>query len=170
MILSFAECERLFASSSSLLGSIGFFVISLPLGVFPQMQMGNSGGQVQPWQKVAKRCLTSLSSNEWKVMITSLPPTLSASNALSKASDKPPSSLFTWILRAWKLFLHGFFSRRIFCGTDILIISASSEVDSIGLDSRVFTILEAIFFANFYSPYSKRIRTSSPYEYVFTTS
>mgnify|MGYP007069805749 CR=1 FL=1 len=44
---SFALLDRLFSSSSSLPGTIGFLVITFPFDTLPHTQTGNSGGQIQ---------------------------------------------------------------------------------------------------------------------------
>jgi hypothetical protein len=51
--LSFALLERGFTSSSSLDGNIGFLVITLTVGFFPQTHTGKFLGQVQPLAKSA---------------------------------------------------------------------------------------------------------------------
>ena len=79
---------------------IGFRVYDRPFGVFPQTHTGKSGGQVQPVQYSLKRCLTILSSNEWKVIIAKTPSLLSESNALSSALFRWSSSPLTAILIA----------------------------------------------------------------------
>ena len=98
--LSFALLLLWLYSSSSFVGSMGFLVVSFPLGVFPHTQTGNSGGHVQPFVYSAKALLTILSSREWKVIIANLPPGASLSNTLSRASARRSSSPFTDILRA----------------------------------------------------------------------
>ena len=50
--------------------------ISLPSGVFPHTQTGNSLGQVHPVVNSRNFSFTVLSSREWNVIIESLPPTL----------------------------------------------------------------------------------------------
>ena len=82
---------------------MGFLVVSLPRGVFPQTQTGNSGGQVQPFVYSAKALLTILSSREWKVMIANLPPGASLSKTLSSASASLSSSPFVAMRIAWKV-------------------------------------------------------------------
>ena len=47
------------------------------MGLRPQVHLGKSGGQVQPFTSWAMNCFTVRSSREWKLIATSLPPGLS---------------------------------------------------------------------------------------------
>ena len=71
---SFALLALLFSSISSAEGRIGFLVTTFPMDTLPQVQTGNSGGQIQGFSFSRKAALTILSSKEWNVMMQSLPP------------------------------------------------------------------------------------------------
>ena len=75
--------------------------------------------------------------------------------------ERASSSEFTAIRKAWKERLQGFFSRLAAAGMELLMISASSMVRSMGTCSRRLTMFRAICQANFSSPYSRKIRASS---------
>ena len=62
---SFALRERGFRFISSGDGRIGFRVRTFNTGLFPQTQIGKSGGQVQPVDIFLNRSLTIRSSSEW---------------------------------------------------------------------------------------------------------
>ena len=66
----------------------------------PQVQMGASRGQVQPFSLAAMPTLIILSSREWKLITQSLPPLLSLSGAELIMVSMEPSSSFTAILIA----------------------------------------------------------------------
>ena len=91
---SLALLLRGFSSSSALLGAAAFCG-NLPRLFLPQTHTGNSGGHMHPSHREAKVCLTALSSSEWKVIIASLPPTLSESNISPIALSSPSSSPLT---------------------------------------------------------------------------
>ena len=146
IVRSLALRLRLFSSSSFWVAEIPL-LISLPSGVLPQTQTGNSLGQVQPFVNSRNFSLTVLSSSEWKVIIESLPPTLRLWNISSIDFSRVESSSFTSILIAWKALRAGCPSRRTFWGTEFFIISASSRVVSIGFSPLALTMFLAMLFA-----------------------
>ena len=75
----------------------------------------------------------TITSNEWKVMMQSLPPGFSLSIIAPIESLSTSSSLLSSILIAWNVLFEGCepFSRT-FAGIDALMISFSSNVVSIG--------------------------------------
>src|SRR3989344_6254461 len=64
ILRSLALLLRGFFWTSASLGRIGFFVSILIMGVRPQRQRGNEGGQTQPVTLSLKHCFTNLSSPE----------------------------------------------------------------------------------------------------------
>ena len=82
-------------------------MINLTLAFPPQTHIGSPGGHLQAVARSLNLVFTSLSSNEWKVIIPNLPPTYKESTALSIAFSSTSSSLLTSILIAWKVFLAG---------------------------------------------------------------
>ena len=82
-------------SISSALGRIGFRLTLLSVFTKPQVQIGASRGQVQPFSRAAIPFLTILSSREWKLITHSLPPGLSLSGAVSIIFSTAPSSSLT---------------------------------------------------------------------------
>jgi hypothetical protein len=105
---------------------MGFFVTTLPLGIFPHTHTGNSGGQVQGASFFRKVVFTMRSSSEWKVMTHSLPPGFSISMKSSRVSLSTSSSLLHSMRKAWKVCLDGCPFWRIFAGTAALMTSFNS--------------------------------------------
>ena len=87
--------------------AIGFFVIIFPSEIFPQTQYGNSFGHVHFPSASIYASFTTLSSNEWKVIMHSLPFGFNAFIELITVLYSGFSSLFTSILIAWNVFLAG---------------------------------------------------------------
>ena len=85
-------------------------------------------------------------------MTASLPPGLSTENAAFSPFSRCSNSPFTAMRIAWKDFLQGFFIRRTFCGTLLLMISASSSVVWIGFSSLARTIFRAMLRGKDSSP------------------
>ena len=105
---------------------MGFFVMSLAVGLCPQTHTGKSGGQMQPLAMSANFCLTIRSSSEWKVMMANRPPGARQSKALSRHWDRWSSSPLTAMRMAWKVRLAGWPPlRRAAAGIDSLTMSTS---------------------------------------------
>ena len=98
--LSFADFDLEFCSNSSSPGRIGLFVITRPLETLPQVQIGKDGGQIQGFSAFFIAILTILSSNEWKVMMQSLPPGFKSAIISSSVSLNTSSSWLHSILIA----------------------------------------------------------------------
>ena len=76
---------------------MGFLVTLRSVCTKPQVQIGASRGQVQPFSRRAIPVLTMRSSSEWKLITHSRPPLRSMSGAVSIMRSTSPSSSFTAI-------------------------------------------------------------------------
>ena len=130
---SFADLARLFASSSSSDGNIGFLVTSFIDGVSSFGITGNPGGRSGKEDASLKIDLHKRSSREWKVITLTLPPTPMTSSACCKDSSAAPNSSLTAIRIAWNTLFAGCPPLRLAAaGIPSLISSTSSPVVRIG--------------------------------------
>ena len=131
--LNLALLDLGFSSISSLLGSIGFLVITFTSDSLSHWHIGKCDGHTQSSAKSLNSFFTILSSNEWKVIIQTLPPSFIIETASSIILVITPSSLLTSILIAWKVLFAGCGpSILAFLGIAFFITSTSSPVVSIG--------------------------------------
>ena len=93
------------------------------------------------------------SSNEWKVMMQSLPPGFKISLMPFRLSSNIVSSRLTSILNAWKVLFPGWPPVfLLFAGMDASKTSIRSPVTSNVFSCLLSTMFFAIRFANFSSP------------------
>ena len=144
-IRSFALLERGFASSSSSVGTITFFISKGEVDL-PKKSFSNIPSKLPLFIKF----FTMRSSMEWYVITTRRPPGFNRSLALVNISFSASTSWFISMRRAWNIFAISFFSR---CGgQNGLAISISSFTRCMGFTVLSFTIFTASLRAQFSSP------------------
>ena len=94
--------------------------------IVKMVYLDESGGQVQAVAHCRKRCFTSLSSSEWKVMTHRRPPGKRRSNMASRPSLKASSSPFTAMRSAWNVRRAGFFAFLRWAGGKAAAVSCAS--------------------------------------------
>src|SRR3990172_1995846 len=146
--LSLALLALGFAVISSSDALTAFFVRTLAVLIFPQLQTGSEGGQMQGFSQSLNLFFTILSSREWNDMTQNLPPAFKSPIPSSSPRSSEPSSSFTAILKAWNVLVAGCISLgQSFLGIDLSTVLASSLVVAILAISLVFTISLTILLA-----------------------
>ena len=151
--LSFADREGLFSNNSFLDALITLFLYLSNKTVF---KLWSSGKYLDDFvwflEKLVKKNFTILSSIEWKLTTSIFPPGLSYFVAFIIPSISSVISLFTNILKAWKVLVLGliFFGNIFFLLFSMILTNSSTLV--IFFSDLAFTIFLAINFASFSSP------------------
>ena len=130
--------------------------------------MANMMGKYTYRTASAYACFTTLSSNEWKVIIHNLPPFFKQSIESFTVLYKGLNSSLTSILIAWKVRFAGCPSFCLDLGIEFSIIFTNSFVVSISFSILYKQIFLYIFLSNLYSPYSEIISNNFSSEYVLT--